>query len=66
MSTIRQRAKAWPESSVPNSAGISYWSSKYFEDGDIWFFTIPIDVIEGDESVNLLLEKKNSAMALSY
>jgi hypothetical protein len=58
MPTIRQRAKAWLESSVPNSARISYRSSKYFDDGDIWFFTIPIDVIEGDESVNLLLEKK--------
>ncbi|ELE1907205.1 hypothetical protein ACW0FU_002742 [Vibrio vulnificus] len=56
--SIRQKAKDWLASNTPDLSDLSYRCSKYFEDIDIWFFTIPLTVLEDNEKVVLVLEKK--------
>jgi hypothetical protein len=58
--SIRQKAKDWLASNASDLSDLSYRCSKYFEDSDIWFFTIPLTVLEDNEKVFLMLEKKDS------
>ena len=56
----RQLAKQWLIETYPSQEKISFSCSKYYEDNEIWFFTIPLTVIDSDKPLNLLLQKTTS------
>lgn len=45
-----QKAKQWLSDNFPNESYQNVRASKYYSDKDIWFFTIPIDLLSSEQN----------------
>ncbi|MCK8102397.1 hypothetical protein [Pseudoalteromonas sp. 2CM36K] len=53
--STQQQAKNWLEKNFPSEVFKGVRTSKYYQDKDIWFITIPKDLLENEEYLKLAL-----------
>ncbi|WP_462174542.1 hypothetical protein [Pseudoalteromonas gelatinilytica] len=53
--STQQKAKSWIQKNFPSEPIKDVRTSKYYQDKDIWFITIPKDLLESNEHLKLAL-----------